>query len=365
MIDHANAALNARLPQVKGQVRLKKATWSSYFGSVRFFKHLIIGVVLLMLTAPWVLVSNMAGSGEKARSEKQMLESRFENTVETLESELIMTKDELQSALRDYDAMVNLADSADSEKLLLMDQLERAESLLSFESSYGYLHPELRTAGPDGYVDSAGVIYLTFDDGPGKYTRSVLDILKRYDVKATFFIVGYVIDGREDMLRRIVEEGHNLGIHTYSHVYREIYSSLEAYLDDFARVSDKIEEITGIRPDVFRFPGGSINSYNETWGNTIISEMLGRGYRYYDWNVGSGDTGLDVTANDIYEAVIRQVHSNSYSVALMHDGGGGREPTIESLPMIIDRLLREGYRFDRLTNQVRPTVFSSISYSRG
>jgi peptidoglycan/xylan/chitin deacetylase (PgdA/CDA1 family) len=140
---------------------------------------------------------------------------------------------------------------------------------------------------------------------------------------------------------------------------------VEAFMDDFAAASDKIEEIAGVKPDIFRFPGGSVNSYNETWGNTIISEMLSRGYRYYDWNVGSGDTAADTDAGMIYEAVIKQVHSNSYSVVLMHDGGGNRSQTVQALPLIIDRLLREGYHFDRLTNQVKPTVFAAASLSRG
>ncbi|MCL1848784.1 MAG: polysaccharide deacetylase [Clostridiales bacterium] len=348
------------VPQVKGRIELRKPK-AQYFGSVRFFKHLIISVMILMMTAPWVVVAQMAANREASRG-----------GAEANDVGMAKANSDLAEMRDRYDEAVERADKADQEiieMLVLMEQmeasLEKAYGLFDFESAYGYLHPQLRVDGPAEYIDSNGTVYLTFDDGPGPSTRAVLDILKRYDVKATFFVVGYTIPGREETLRRIVEEGHTIGIHTYSHVYREIYTSLEAYLDDFARASAIIEEVAGIKPNIFRFPGGSVNSYNERWGNAVISEMLGRGYRYYDWNVGSGDAATDTSTNEIFEAVIRQVHSNEYSVVLMHDGGGGRGQTVEALPMILDRLSGEGYRFDKLTNQVLPTVFAPTTYSRG
>ena len=360
MTDHASAVLPSRMPQVKGQLKLSKPK-SPYIGSVRFFKHVIIGFILCMMILPWAFVVNFAGSSRVNGDEARLLRER-----------LAVVSGELQSAedrIVEFEASLDRAahDREEADKLLLQAdrQLDSARTLYDFESAYSYLHPELRVAGPAEYVDSAGTVYLTFDDGPGGSTRTILEILKRYDIKATFFVVGYTIPGREAVLRQIVEEGHHIGIHTYSHVYRDVYASIEAFLDDFARASDAIEEVTGIKPDIFRFPGGSINSYNESWGNTIISEMLSRGYRYYDWNVGSGDAALESDANTIYEAVIRQVHASSYSVVLMHDGGGNRSTTAEALPIIIDRLLREGYHFDKLTNQVRPTVFAATTYSRG
>jgi len=359
MIDNAGTTLQTNVPQVKGQITLRRVK-PLYFGSVRFFKHLIVAFVTLMMILPWGFVAFMAGKEETRRSESRQLEAQ-----------LTVTQVELQAFKDEYENLLVRFDTDDAENSLLvdrlMDQLEKAETLYEFESAYGHLHPELRVEGPAEYVDSGKTVYLTFDDGPGGYTKSVLDILNRYDIKATFFIVGYVINspGREELLRRMVEEGHTIGVHTYSHVYKDIYSSLEAYLDDFARASDRIEEITGVKADIFRFPGGSLNSYNERWGNTIISEMLNRGYRYYDWNAGSGDASLEATVDSIYEDVIRQVHGNPYSVVLMHDGGGGRDKTVQALPMIIDKLLREGYLFDRLTNQVRPTVYTTAGYNRG
>ena len=357
MTDHASTGLRVRVPQVKGQIKLRKPK-TAYLGSVRFFKHLIVTILLILITVPWGVVAYMGGRGQVNRDE-----------ILSLENRLTAASDEKQSLLVEYEERLDQAAREQEELRLLLRQTEaqltRAETIYEFQSAYGSLYPELWVEGPKEYVDSSKTIYLTFDDGPGGSTKSILDILQRYDIKATFFIVGYTIPGRESVLRQVAEAGHTLGVHTYSHVYRDIYSSLEAYLEDFSKASALIEEVTGIKPDIFRFPGGSMNIYNETWGNTIISEMLSRGYRYYDWNVGSGDTSVTATAETIYDAVIRQVYSNPYGVVLMHDGGGNRSQTVEALPRIIERLLREGYHFDKLTNQVRPTVFAPTSFSRG
>ena len=353
MTDHVGGSVRPYVPQVKGRIELRKPK-TPYLGSVRFFKHMIIGVALLLMIVPWVFVVNATASGRVARAETQQLDGL-----------LIALRDENQSMADAYEERLAQAATDLEEARAQRQRIETESDLLDFTSAYGHIHPELRVEGPAAYEDSTGVIYLTFDDGPGSSTRAVLDILKRYDIQATFFVVGYTINGREDILRRAVEEGHNIGVHSYSHVYRDIYSSVEAFFDDFALCSAKIEEVTGIKPNIFRFPGGSLNSFNETWGNTIISEMLSRGYRYYDWNVGSGDASLEATADSIYEAVIRQARANPYGVVLMHDGGGNRSHTVQALPMIIDRLRQEGYRFEKLTNQVRPTVFSTAGYSRG
>ncbi|MEL7622915.1 MAG: polysaccharide deacetylase family protein [Clostridiales bacterium] len=344
MIDHVNTGLHRQVPQVKGQIKLRRSSQISYLGSVRFFKHLIIGVVLVMLILPWMAMTGVYSRAEPADPD-----------IAGQLGELARQQEALLQELEDYK----------SENRLLLQELDKARVLYDFDSPYSQLHPELRVSGPQEYIDSTKVIYLTFDDGPGVNTRAVLKILDKYNIKATFFVVGYAIEGREELLRQIVEEGHTIGIHSYSHVYKEIYNSVEGFLDDFAKVSNKIEEVTGIKADIFRFPGGSVNSFNEGWGNTIISEMLSRGYRYYDWNVGSSDVAADATAGSIYNAVINQAHSHSYSVVLLHDGGGSKARTVEALPQIIEKLLSEGYSFDKMTNQVKPTVFNTGSYSRG
>ena len=103
----------------------------------------------------------------------------------------------------------------------------------------------------------------------------------------------------QEILRRIAEEGHTIGIHTDSHQYRSIYASVEAYLEDFEKVFRKVYEITGVKPEIFRFPGGSVNGYNGAIYQELIAEMMRRGFSYYDWNVSSADATGNIAASTI------------------------------------------------------------------
>lgn len=128
-------------------------------------------------------------------------------------------------------------------------------------------------------------MYLTFDDGPFvENTGRVLDILEKRGIKATFFLVGEYVERNPDMARRIVEEGHSIGIHCYRHDYETLYASTDSYIADFERAHQLVLEVTGVDCKMFRFPGGSINSYNQEVKDGIIQEMTERGYIYYDWN---------------------------------------------------------------------------------
>ena len=139
--------------------------------------------------------------------------------------------------------------------------------------------------------DSKGTIYLTFDDGP-KYgtTDAILDILKEEGIKATFFVTGY---GPDELIKREYDEGHSIALHTDSHDYSAVYQSVDAYFNDLGRVSDRVKRITGEESKIIRFPGGASNTISRRYSPGIMSiltkEVLNRGYRYYDWNVSSGD----------------------------------------------------------------------------
>lgn len=351
-------------PALKGNERARaKKPKPPYLGSIRFFKHVITIFVIVMMILPWVVMwlrppTVITQGGEIHVPDTQALARRDAEWEETLKTTVALYEEQLAQRESDLSDILVKLDSKSAD-------LEKALTMYDFQSPYSHLHPELKVEPPLEYADKEKMVYLTFDDGPSRYTRSILDVLKKYEIKATFFVIGSSITGSEDILKRIAEEGHNIGVHSHSHVYKEIYSSVDAFLDDFALVSAKIQEITGIKPNIFRFPGGSLNPYNERWGNTIISEMLSRGYRYYDWNVGSGDASTDMDYDDIYNAVIKQVASYPYSVVLMHDGGGNRSSTVTALRLIIEKLQSKGHTFDMLTNQVRPTVFSTAGYERG
>lgn len=202
------------------------------------------------------------------------------------------------------------------------------------------------------------VVYLTFDDGPSNLTEPLLSILDQYKVKATFFVMaqGKSKENCAAWMKEIVNRGHAIALHTYSHNYRQVYASPQAFLDDFAKMSDFIEQSTGQKITMFRFPGGSVNSYNKKDCKEIIQEMTRRGYTYYDWNVSSGDGTSGTTAADVYRNVIRGVHQHNASIVLMHNSAA-KKPTLSQIANIIAALQKEGYRFDKLNPSVMPFNF--------
>lgn len=235
-----------------------------------------------------------------------------------------------------------------------LDQI-KADGSLEYQKQYSSLYVE----NDFNFVETGDkkICYLTFDDGPApEVTECVLDILKKYDVKATFFVL--YKDGSEErkLYQRMIDEGHTIGVHSASHDYSKIYSSVDAFLADFNRCAAQIEEVIGVKPEIFRFPGGSINSYNESIYQQLIAEMLRRGYTYYDWNVSGNDaTGYYMSADDIADQVLSSSGSNR-NIVLLHDGRG-HDATAEALPAIIEGMMKQGYEFGALDNSVVPICF--------
>lgn len=200
------------------------------------------------------------------------------------------------------------------------------------------------------------MVYLTFDDGPSARTGEILDILKENDIKATFFVVGQTSQLAQDMMKRIVEEGHTLAIHTYSHDYRQIYASVDNYLEDFNRIYEWIYEVTGVHAQIFRFAGGSVNGYNEAICTELIAEMDRRGFVHYDWNAVNGDAeGVTYTAAEMAEKALSKLGANRV-IVLMHDSVY-KSATVQSLQTIIDGYRDRGYSFDRLTPEIKAITF--------
>ena len=201
---------------------------------------------------------------------------------------------------------------------------------------------------PKESKSTKGVIYLTFDDGPSaSITPKVLDILKKEKVKATFFVLNYS-KSNEKLIKRIVKEGHTIGIHGYSHVYSKIYKSKKAFLNNIYSLQEKIEKSTGVKTKYMRFPGGSSNTVSRHYYKGIMSmltgEMLGRGFKYYDWNVSSGDAGGAKTSNDVYRNVTRNLSKKRGNMVLCHDFSGNTK-TLNALTRIIRYAKKNGYRF--------------------
>lgn len=222
------------------------------------------------------------------------------------------------------------------------------------------LYPEMYAPEAErSTIDEPKTVYLTFDDGPSVNTTKILDILDEYDIKATFFNVG-VYDNEETrrQMKEIVDRGHVIGIHSYFHEYKDIYTSTEAFLDDYNRIYQMIYEATGIYPAISRFPGGSINGYDGVIYKDIVSELVRRGFVYFDWNVDSGDaaeSGL-VPAWKIERNALAKVDTLRRAVILMHDSAT-KPTTVEALPAIIEGYRDAGFTFGVLTPEVVPVVY--------
>ena len=189
-----------------------------------------------------------------------------------------------------------------------------------------------------------GVIYLTFDDGPGKYTSKILDILDKYQVKATFFVTSQ-FPGYLSMIKEEANRGHVVGIHTYSHKWN-IYDSVDTYLNDFNKMEQIVYEQTGVHPKYFRFPGGTSNTVSRSHCQGIMTTlsklMTEKGYTYYDWNVDSCDTCKKQGVEDIINQIKTYVKGNQSYIILMHDI---KENTMNALPSVIEYLKGKGYVF--------------------
>ncbi len=187
--------------------------------------------------------------------------------------------------------------------------------------------------------DNTRKVYLTFDDGPSIYTDEILDILAQYGVKATFFVIGQEDEKYTPMYERIVEEGHSIGMHSYSHKYTEIYDSLDSFTKDVEDIRNLIKEKTGVECSLYRFPGGSSNSIGREHMSDYIAYLNEENIVYYDWNVSSKDaTGNSVSVEEIVENSTSGLENYSNAVILFHDTAE-KYTTVQALPQIIETIL--------------------------
>lgn len=207
----------------------------------------------------------------------------------------------------------------------------------------------------------AKVIYLTFDDGPSANTGKILDILKKYNVKATFFVIKN--ETYSSYYKRIVDEGHSIALHSWSHEYSDIYRSTDAYFNDLNKISDYVYEKAGVRTRLLRFPGGSSNTVSRSYCRGIMSRLAvltaEKGYVYFDWNSANNDaTGQNLSVSQL-RAAANSYGGRSPLVMLMHDAAA-KYRTVEALPGIIEYYKSLGYYFLPL-NEKSPTAHHGIA----
>lgn len=201
---------------------------------------------------------------------------------------------------------------------------------------------EIKETGNKTSKKKAKRVYLTFDDGPSVYTGQILDILAANDVKATFFVIGKDKDYYE-YYKRIVAEGHTLGMHSYTHDYKKLYASTESFGEEIEELQSLLKDVTGVESKIFRFPGGSSNSVSELSIDNYIAYLNEHGINYYDWNALSGDAvDSSLTPEQLVDNIMKDVRNNKDSIVLMHDLTKVHA-TVESLQMLIDTLKSEGY----------------------
>ena len=191
-------------------------------------------------------------------------------------------------------------------------------------------------------------VYLTIDDGPSELTAQVLDILDQYNCKATFFVTGQNPDYLP-MIAEAYRRGHTIGLHTWSHDYDVVYSSVDAYFSDLDQIGEAVKQQIGYVPCFIRFPGGTSNtiSANYTPGimGELVNEVNARGYQYYDWDISCGD-GSEHTADELVQYSMEGDLEENI-VFLCHDGAG-KQTTVEALPRIIEYYQGLGYTFEAM-----------------
>lgn len=240
------------------------------------------------------------------------------------------------------------------EKVQTYSGVESPSASMEYQKKYKELYVERDNVS---YQAEKDTVYLTFDDGPSSKTLEVLDILKKAKVKATFFMVYRGGDEAKEIIQRVIDEGHTIGIHSYTHDYEKIYASVDAYLDDFNKLWSYLKEEFDYECKVFRFPGGSINTYNLNVYNRIAPEMYRRGFTFYDWNASAEDAASGyVGAGQIERSIVKAVRRNDSSIVLMHDSAD-KSSTVAALSKIIKTLKSDGYSFKTLNNSVTPMTF--------
>ena len=205
-------------------------------------------------------------------------------------------------------------------------------------------------------------VYLTFNSVPGDNTEDILDVLAQHNVKATFFVVGSEAEGVSKVYQRIVNEGHTIGMHSYSNQYSLIYSSKDAFKQDYKKLSDYIYELTGKRSEFYRFPGGSGNAISNVNMAEFVHILNQEKIKYFDWNVSAGDAANNYTVQDVLDNVLGGISKYKTSVVLLHDGEN-KSTTVDALGSLIESLKNQGAKIlpiDEDTNVIQYIKAESV-----
>ena len=294
---------------------------------------LLAGLFLVLLLSVLLCYTNDTGNeAELNGNAKDMLISVLQFKAYKGEISAYLEQKRLEEADREADASEDEPGEPVSEDVKeLMDNAEKSE---------------------DSVNESTAVVkkaYLTFDDGPSPNTNKILDVLDDYGVKGNFFVIGRFADGYKEQYNRILREGHVMGMHSYSHIYNEIYESVDSFDAELNNIQFTIYDITGFTPEIYRFPGGSANEVSAIDMKEFTDVLDKRGIVYYDWNVNSGDADASrLSKEEIIHNVFDGINAldtpddRNEVMILFHDLSE-QTTTVEALPAVIEGLQAQGY----------------------
>lgn len=205
-------------------------------------------------------------------------------------------------------------------------------------------------------IISDKTIYLTFDDGPSYLTESILNILKEEKVPATFFVTSKQINEYRNDIIRMKKENHTVALHSATHNYSYVYSSLNNYFNDLNKINNDVYNIIYTNSHIIRLPGGSSNTVSKKYQLGIVTQITNKlteeGYHYFDWNIDSEDASGTLEKEKIYNNVVSRLHSGT-NIVLMHDAPS-KKTTMEALDSIIKYGKNNNYTFAKITNDTPP-----------
>lgn len=325
---------------------------------MKFFKsatNIILTCVIFILVGALVCSLVVIKKKNNYISDVKAQISANESQIATAEAKITEYEKQIAEKDKANTEIASQLEAAKGEKKKLEDEnsaLKKTIETLSAQKAAASAAalPSQTAVSPQASTPSGNkVCYLTFDDGPSKNTPKILDILKKYNAKATFFVINSADIG---YIKRIHDEGHTVGLHTATHNYAQIYSSTEAYFNDLKQISDKVESIIGVKTTVMRFPGGSSNQISSKYCKGIMTKLVTlvpqNGYSYFDWNVSSGDADA-VTPSYTYirNNVLNNAKNKNSICVLMHDAAA-KTTTVQALPEIIEGLTKMGFAFEAL-----------------
>lgn len=301
---------------------------------VNKLKKMIIGVIIVCISILLITCGILLGRLFSAQKRIEILEEENKKLIEE--------NTELTARLEE-----NLSEMIDEK---VADMTQNAEE---------------ETQAAEQPIENVKHIYLTFDDGPSENTGAILDILKQYNVKATFFVIGKTDQASLDLYKRIVDEGNSIGIHSYTHKYTQVYASMESFQNDVLSLRDHLKAVTGQDVNLYRFPGGSSNTVSKVPISDCIRFLSENGLTYYDWNATNGDaTGKDITVEEMVSSVISEVDKYQNLTVLMHDGAG-KHKTVEALPAIIEQLQAMDAQILPITDSTPPCQHKKVESVMG